>query len=195
VAVVALIGALSMIVDAGVFFVIQRQLQSAADSAALASVWYGQPCYALASGDWHVAARYGCYVFNPIGNYVINPDTVAQQYVTSNASTAIALCAGPTLPNGAVVLKEPGDTTPVAPGSVAVYPSSAQLIVPKLNTYQVTVTCDAPRWFGRIFPNLSANVHLSASSIATIGWLDPSGQLTSEMPTTPNPRLSSRLIG
>src|SRR6266851_4935095 len=52
---VSMIGALSMVVDAGVYFVLQRQLQNAADAAALAAVWYEPACFNLA--DWEAA---GC---------------------------------------------------------------------------------------------------------------------------------------
>jgi len=44
VAMVAMVGALAMVIDAGIFFVIQRRLQTAADSAALAGAWYDPVC-------------------------------------------------------------------------------------------------------------------------------------------------------
>ena len=50
VAMVALVGSLAMVVDTGIFFVIQRQLQSAADAGALAGAWYDPVCPAAASG-------------------------------------------------------------------------------------------------------------------------------------------------
>src|SRR5439155_27371846 len=43
-AMTSMLGALSMVIDAGVYFVIQRQLQNAADAAALAAVWYDPAC-------------------------------------------------------------------------------------------------------------------------------------------------------
>ena len=43
-AMLVLTGALALVVDAGVFFVTQRQLQTAVDAAALAAVWYSPVC-------------------------------------------------------------------------------------------------------------------------------------------------------
>src|ERR1700716_1171121 len=43
-AMTSMLGAVSMVIDAGVYFVIQRQLQNAADAAALAAVWYDPAC-------------------------------------------------------------------------------------------------------------------------------------------------------
>jgi uncharacterized membrane protein len=48
VAMVAVVGAVAMVIDAGMFFVIQRQLQSAADAGALAGAWYDPVCPASA---------------------------------------------------------------------------------------------------------------------------------------------------
>src|SRR5207253_5140984 len=44
VAMVAIVGGLAMVVDAGMFFVVQRQFQAAADAGALAGAWYGPVC-------------------------------------------------------------------------------------------------------------------------------------------------------
>lgn len=49
-AMVAMVGGLAMVVDTGMFLVVQRQLQAAADAAALAGAWYAPVCPAAASG-------------------------------------------------------------------------------------------------------------------------------------------------
>src|SRR5258707_15382587 len=43
-AMVALVGGLAMVVDTGMFFVIQRDLHSAADAGALAGAWHQPIC-------------------------------------------------------------------------------------------------------------------------------------------------------
>jgi Flp pilus assembly protein TadG len=189
-----MLGALSMVVDAGVYFVIQRQLQNAADAAALAAVWYdpacpsGNPawlnagCQSSAPGPAPVNCQSSPQPPNPPYPYDPRPCTAATQEVLANQNVALSLCAGPNLPTGQI------------PVNVVATPGTP-LNVPQVSTYIVTVSCDAPHWFGRIFPSVALTMHISSSASAALGWLDTNGRLkggaSQPTPTTP---LVARLI-
>src|SRR6266851_622241 len=94
----AMIGALSMVVDAGVYFVIQRQMQNAADAAALAAVWYGPACETV-----DLPHSFGCQAAashpQPSNCTVVieyAPCTAATDQVIANWGVALSLCQGPT---------------------------------------------------------------------------------------------------
>lgn len=76
-AMVALVGSLAMVVDTGIFFVIQRQLQTAADAGALAGAWYDPVCPDAAVGCAKGKA-----------------DVVAVSVALANAETIAPLCGG-----------------------------------------------------------------------------------------------------
>lgn len=153
-AMVAMVGALAMVVDAGMFFIIDNQLQSAADAGALAGVWVGPPCKPFIEPGPPVVTH-GC-------TDGLQPDTdaIARKYVEANLGLAEGLCAGPD-GQTALVSEQYG------PGQI--------LVTPKLSVYSVTVDCQARHWFARIFPGLPLSVHISKSAAATIGYPDRSG--------------------
>ena len=76
-AMVAVVGGLAMVIDTGMFFVIQRQLQSAADAGALAGAWHDPICPQSAIGCLGPDAR-----------------VVATQVAQANAETIRSLCPG-----------------------------------------------------------------------------------------------------
>jgi hypothetical protein len=78
VAMVALVGGLAMVVDTGMFFVIQRQMQSAADAGALAGAWHKPIC----------ASDTAC--FGPDGSAQV----VAREVALANAAALSELCIG-----------------------------------------------------------------------------------------------------
>jgi hypothetical protein len=196
-AMTTMLGALSMVIDAGVFFVIQRQLQNAADAAALAAVWYDPACVASSGTPPDTMGQHGCQnsdpgLLPPPPECSIPPNTAnlpcsaAVATVRANLSSVLGLCAGPNLPAGTIpvqIISYPGVTPPAPPAA------------PPLPPYVVSVSCDAPRWFARVLPGLSATVHLNGNSAAALGWLGPAGQLQPTAPTPPAPmRLVARLI-
>ena len=81
VAMVALVGGMAMVIDTGIFFVIQRQLQSAADAGALAGAWYDPIC--PQSGT-----IVGCRPSPPTAQ------TVARAVAQANADAVRQLCGG-----------------------------------------------------------------------------------------------------
>jgi hypothetical protein len=179
---VVMLGAVSMVIDAGVYFVLQRQLQNAADAAALAAVWYAPACYG--TPPWQVA---GCQVTNPDPRppqcSPINapaPCTAAVETAQANWGKASLLCQGPNLPTGTI------------PVNVATGPSQA-LNLPNVGTYVVTLSCDAPHWFARVLPGVNLTMNISVSSAAALGWLGPNGQLVGD-PPPPGAKLIARLI-
>jgi hypothetical protein len=185
----AMIGTLSMVVDAGVYFVIQRQLQNAADAAALAAVWYVPACFNQSA--WQNA---GCQATAPTPTAPgcppplfpsdTGPCTQAWNQLLANQSVALSLCAGPNLPAGTIPI-----TMESHPGPV--------LVVPAVSTYVVTFYCDAPHWFARIFPSVALTMHISVSASAALGWLGPNGQLQggATQPAGPPPApLVARLL-
>jgi uncharacterized membrane protein len=120
VAMVAVVGGLAMVVDAGMFFVIQRQLQTAADAGALAAVWYDPVCPGVYTG----APPNGCLTSR-------TPVAVAQEVAKANADTIKQLCGGTVVP------------ATVTTGTTLIRPSNVSTVV-------VTVECEAGYSFGRI---------------------------------------------
>jgi Flp pilus assembly protein TadG len=191
-AMVSMLGALSMVVDAGIYFVIQHQLQNAADAAALDAVWYYPVCDdTLPSGQ---SGQAGCQTLNPdpapaqctappAGNAA--PCTAAVNTASANLGIAMSLCQGPNLPSGTI------------PVQIAAGPLDRSLNLPNVRPYVVTVSCQAPHWFARVLPGVNLTALLSASSSAAIGWPGPNGQLMGQAPqpdTDPPTRLVARLI-
>lgn len=98
VSMVALVGALAMVVDTGMFFVIQRHLQTAADAGALAGAWYDPICPlgspgCLGEKDWALS--------------------VAINVARANSDTIAPLC-----PGGINVLPPQTGTTLIRPRNV-----------------------------------------------------------------------------
>jgi hypothetical protein len=178
----ALVGALSMVVDAGLFFVAERNMQSAADAAALAAVWSG-----TASGGSGPCASVDPVTIDPqrYGGCDLNADavTTAQAFLDANLNIANGLCSGP---HNQLNLQ-----TNVYPGF--------RLNIPNVSVLVVTVQCDARHWFTGVFPDLPLTKHISVSAAATIGWPSPNppydivGSLN--RPITATDHLIARLIG
>jgi uncharacterized membrane protein len=149
-AMVAIVGGLAMVVDTGMFLVVQRQLQSAADAAALAGAWHDPICpkqYALCDGV-PLAAPPG-----PPGQSMTcdgSAQYTACDVAAANTATIGGLCYG--------AIK-----TSVAAGTTLIRPRA-------VNTIVVTVECDATYSFGRILG--LGSKHISSSAAAVIGNRD-----------------------
>jgi hypothetical protein len=74
---VAMVGALALVVDVGMFVVVQRQFQAAADAGALAGAWYQPVCVTVAVG-----CKPG------------DASAVAEQVAEANARSMAGLCGG-----------------------------------------------------------------------------------------------------
>jgi hypothetical protein len=197
VATVSMLGALSLVIDAGLYFVIKRQLQNAADAAALAAVWYDPACPGSTWSDYGCQTAGGptapeCNVppNNLSGNAL--PCTAAVNQVKANSSVALSLCAGPILPTGAIAVDisaHPG----VGPPN-----SDPNLVVPNVTPYVVTVSCNAPHWFARVLPGVNLTMEINANAAAALGWRGDNGQLFGgpppSPPSPPPPPLVARLI-
>lgn len=193
----AVIGGLAIVIDIGMFMVIQRQLQSAADAGALAGAWYDPIC-----PDDHTAAR---PVFTPAGCRQAPPQAIPQPLNTSSPcdpfdSTIPQPCAPcqSGYPTCDVAMANGKSTAQLCGGAIHVTVSAGtQLIVPKqVNTIVVIAECDAGYSFGRIF-NLSAK-RVTASAAAAIGTWTGGGDIgdmppSCTMPHTP-PCLIARLL-
>ena len=193
---VAMLGAVSMVIDAGVYFVLQRQLQNAADAAALDAVWFSPACGPIAFGNppsdpWLKAGCQSQYPNNPASTppeckvapnalYNSNPCSAAVYTTKANWAAALSLCQGPNLPTGTI------------PITITAAPSQA-LNLPSVGTYVVTLACDAPHWFARVLPGVNLTMHISVSSAAALGPLGPNGQLVGGPPPA-NTRLVARLV-
>ena len=167
-AMLVLVGALSLVVDAGVFFVTQRQLQTAVDAAALAAVWYPPMCVTLP----------GCETAQPPlpsppagWTCTTIADCVANAVLQDNLAYTGALCR---------------NLAPVPTGRTDVVNVNGQGV----NYYIMTVDCDAPYWFARVFPSIPATVHLRAFARATIGYPTTTGV----SPTNNGQPIASRLV-
>jgi len=173
-AMLVLVGALSLVVDAGVFFVTQRQLQNAVDAAALAAVFYTPVCSSFGPNPLHPDCQSTApsLPLPPAGwtcssSPCSTADKVANAVLQQNLAYTGALCR-----NLAPVPSARTD----APGNNFTY-------------YIMTVDCDAPYWFARVFPGIPATVHLRAFARATIGYPSPTG-----VSSTGTGHLASRLV-
>jgi hypothetical protein len=190
---VALVGASAMVIDLGIFFVIQRSMQNAADSAALAAAWYYPVCDPIAqgsggcqpSGSWtsvHPIPPGDSCFSRPYSPSDREPCAVAKEYANRNLALVAGLCSGP--------------ASNAALPAVASYPGGPPYILANggaVNIYVVTIECYAPYWFGHIFPNLPLSHHIATNAAATIGWRGPNGDLAgSALP--PNNVLIARLF-
>ena len=178
-AMLILVGALSLVVDAGVFFVTQRQLQTAVDAAALAAVWYHPVCDSLGSSQCQVVPPGPAPALPtpPPGWPACDPatkfaDCVANAVLQENLGYTGALCRD--------LAPAPTGRTD-APGNGLTY-------------YIMTVDCDAPYWFARVFPSIPATAHIRAFARATIGFTTPTGVAPTYSGPPPTPPIVSRLV-
>jgi hypothetical protein len=169
VAMVAVVGGLAIAIDGGIFFVVQLQLQTAADAGALAGAWVDPVCAVNLPGGYN-----GCQAAPPAA------DVVATQVAQANADTIKQLCGG------AVSVLPPTIGTQLTGAGVPV----------AVNTIVVTVQCSAGYSFGRIL-GLDRQP-ISASARAAIGDRDPNtGEMvafTTNPATCVNPRVNPPLI-
>src|SRR5262249_37634992 len=150
-----LTGALALVVDAGVFFVTQRQLQTAVDAATLAAVWYLPACNQFVANADCLATppasmppqRWGCST---------PADCVANAIAQENLGYSGALCQD-------LQIAPPGRTTTEQTGNGP------------LTYYVMSVRCEAPYWFARIFPGIPLRMPIAAFARATIGHPSPTG--------------------
>ncbi len=99
---VAMVGALAIVVDNGMFLVAQRQMQAAADAGALAGAWHDPICPLGSSG-----------CLGPANS----AQTVASQVAQANAAQIEPLCGGQVT------------VDPPAIGTTLVRPSNVNVIV------------------------------------------------------------------
>ena len=171
-AVFVLVGAMSLVIDAGVFFVTQRQLQTAVDAAALAAVWYHPVCDYLNSSDCQITPG--------------PPPTLPAPpagWPACDRANLLADCVG------YAVLQENLGFSGALCRNLAPVPNGHYDPINGQNYYIMTVDCDAPYWFARIFPSIPATVHLRAFARATIGYPTSTGVSTSG-----TGHLASRLV-
>jgi Putative Flp pilus-assembly TadE/G-like len=185
-AALVLVGALSLVVDAGVFFVTQRQLQTAVDAAALAAVWYHPVCDYLGSSDCQVvppapapslpAPPPGWPACDRANKFA---DCVAYAVLQENLGYTGALCRN--------LAPNPDGHTDIVSVTINGQPVS-------MNYYIMTVDCDAPYWFARVFPSIPATAHIRAFARATIGFPTPTGVAPAYSGPPPTPAIVSRLV-
>jgi hypothetical protein len=191
VAMISMLGALSMVIDAGVYFVIQRQLQNAADAAALAAVWYDPACNGTPltdpTGDWRNAGcqpapapANGCPPVAPVADPLdVGPCLAAKSQVQANLNVALSLCAGPNRTQGSV--------------NVYVHPANNVVSTPPIRPYVVTLSCDAPHWFAQVLPGVLPSMTIQTTSAAALGWLEQNGAVVGGARPVTNPPLAARL--
>jgi hypothetical protein len=157
---VAMLGFLALVIDAGVFFMIRRELQNTADTAALAgAAWLepavnGEPVSTLPppAPPPQCAGTYGLTDQNRI-----NAAQMACTYGKQNAGTAGKLC----LPESPVQMDTPTfDQWQPTPSS-----SPSPTII-------VNFHCVAGYWFGRFIPGLTSRT-ISAHAEAGLGLRTP----------------------
>jgi putative Flp pilus-assembly TadE/G-like protein len=175
-ATLVLVGALALVVDAGVFFVTQRQLQTAVDAAALAAVWYSPVCSYLGTSDCQTTRP---AVPTPQWPCATTADCVANAVLQQNLGYTGALCR---------------DLAPNPTGRTDIVTVTVNGQQVSMNYYILTVDCDAPYWFARVFPSIPATAHIRAYARATIGFPTPTGVAPTYSGPPPTPPLVSRLV-
>lgn len=177
---VVMVGAVALVVDAGIFFVTGRQLQSAADAAALTASWYedsvdgttplcdfpnppppSAQCDHMATHSYPVSTIHPCY---------FDSDCAANAVAERNIGFIGQLCRNITF--------NPASTGPGNPGRVLSIANPPGNPIVATNFYVMTISCDAPYWFARIFPNIPATMTISATATANVGYLSPVGVTT-----------------
>ena len=192
-AMVSVVGGLAIVIDIGMFMVIQRQLQSAADAGALAGAWYDPVC---PSGAEYAAA--GCNPPPPLAIPQPWPTGSPCDPFDPTITKPCAPCQSG-YPACDVATANGKSIAQLCGGSIHVTVSAGTaLIVPKaVNTLVVIAECDAGYSFGRIF-NLSTK-RVTASAAAAIGTWSGTGDIGDmpptgcTMPRTP-PCLIARLL-
>jgi hypothetical protein len=168
---IVLIGAVALVVDAGVFLVTQRQLQNAVDAAALAAVWYAPVCSSVLGSP-------------PECSHSLPGLPAAAAWITPPCSTQ-ADCVG-----DAVLQENLGYSGGLCRSlsRTVSHPTGGGLV-----HYQVAVTCDAPYSFARILPDMPASVQLFASAEAAVGY-PTATDVSAAPPSGPAPALVSRIV-
>ena len=174
-AVIILIGAVALVIDAGVFFVTQRQLQTAVDAAVLEAAWYSPACDpTLLHGGTDGCQISAASLPPTTWSCTDSPPAqcVANAVLQKNLGFIGQLCGG----------------TPNPPNvSVNAYGTTG------LSEYTIGITCTAPYWFANIFPNMPT-MQISAKAAAAVGYANPTNTDLAQTPTTPTSKLMSRLL-
>lgn len=172
-AMIAMIGAVAIVVDWGVFYVLQREMQSAAEAGALAAVWYPPAC----------PFSTGCQTSGPTpqGNCTDWSCQAATDFATANLGPATALCAPVNGQQYAINAYSAGST-----------PLGSD---PFVSIYVVEISCQARHWMGTILPNVSPTMRIDVNAAATVGWLGANGDLSNTpLLPSPNSTLIARLF-
>ena len=177
VSMIALVGMMAFVIDAGTFFVVQRELRNAAEAGALAGAMYFRPqggplsptipaditpCAAVTDGGSQGAdnaARMGCY------------------YASKNLGGATRLCQN-------------------AAHFKSAFSGSGQIGTPFYQVITVEVSCDAQYTFGQILGPLTRRREISAYARAALGEWNSTTSTFEQWTATPGPdqRDASRLI-
>jgi hypothetical protein len=187
VAMVAIVGAVAIVIDQGVFFVVQRQFEAAADAGALAGAWHDPVC-APALSAW------GCQPSTLVPGLVHSDpcdpyDPSIQQPCVPCPSTPgfLACDVAKANTNGVAQLCVDPPHITVSYGTQLNRPLAA-------NTIIVIVQCDAGYSFGRIL-NLTTKQVKFGSAAAMGGWNNGDiGDFPSSCTPGPTPCLIARLI-
>jgi uncharacterized membrane protein len=147
IAVIACIGILGLILDIGIFRLIDSELENAADAAALAAAWYDPVCPVLDSR---------CATDNTAG--FATPK--AREMAKHNLHVAAALC---------------GDDPPNKDANIQVQTSN-QIHNPSAPAVSVIISCKAPYLAGAVL-RLSGDSQIIRWATAAIGDKQPDGSL------------------
>ena len=175
-----LIGAVAVVADWGMFFVIQREMQSAADAAALAAVWYSPVCNGT-SQTWVDA---GCQTAGPTPRSACAglrdfACETAFRFALANLGSIVGICDNFN-PSTSITASQNGTHAN-----------------PTVNIYVVHIECNARHLMGNVVPNVLPTFLLTANAAATIGWRDTNGDVVGDPPVgspPPSPPLISRLV-
>jgi len=154
VALIACIGVLGLVLDVGIFRVIDSEFENAADAAALAAAWYDPVCPVVdrtAQGGLPVDPR----CVRPDDNYQNAAFDVARKVAASNLGLASKLCA--TAPE----LNPPPNVKPIRS--------------PDAQAISVIVTCNAPYLAGAVLQAGSGSSQIIRWATAGLGSIQLDG--------------------
>jgi hypothetical protein len=172
------VGAVALVVDAGVFFVTQRQMQTAADAAALAAANYLPVCQSVDPNcDTRPPVPLPTLGWTPTDCPNTHADCAADAVAVANLGYAGKLCLN--------MRPDPGPRVSSGNG---------------MTFYIMTLNCDAPYWFARIFPAIPAVLHIKVHAVSTWGWrtatgdAGPPNQAVQPPPTPPTSPYVIRIL-
>jgi hypothetical protein len=158
IAVIMCIGILGLVLDIGIFRVIDSEFENAADAAALAAAWYDPVCPVVNQAGPPSLPQDPRCMTNP-DNTQDSAAGIATRVATANLGLASKLCAGP-----------PTISLPQIDN-----PPSLWIQSPTARAVSVVITCNAPYLAGAVLQVNGGNTQITRWATAALGSMQQDG--------------------